>query len=169
MNNTNFSLKTILLFSILVLLFSSCSKDDAVGQDYVGTWSAITTDEDVLIKNTKTFTKNGFTDIGQVCYPSTTNWVDFSKATGSISVSNSTMTVTYKSIGFSDFDPLTSKYSGKIVMYNEGSSVFQILITDSIKTFTALYSISDNKITFKTDIRNGEFTNFNKTTVFTKQ
>ena len=168
MRNTNFSMKSILLFSILVLLFSSCSKEDAVvtSPDYVGTWSATMTQDGIQVKDKMTFTKDGCTDIIQIYNSATNTWIDFMKTIGTISVTGSTMTTTYTGIG------VATDLTGTITISAVGSSNFQSLITENgiPLTFNSKYSVTGNKMTIMTDTNgDGLYTGTNETTIYTKQ
>jgi len=168
MRNTNFSMKSILLFSILVLLFSSCSKEDAVvnGPDYVGTWSATITQDGIQVKDNMTFTKDGCTDIIQIYNSATNKWIDFMKTIGTISVTGSTMTTTYTGIG------VATDLTGTITISAAGSSNFQSLLTENgiPLTFNSQYSVTGNKMTIMTDANgDGLYTGTNETTIYTKQ
>ena len=167
MSNTFFSKKSILLFSVLVLLFSSCSKDDAVSPDYVGTWSATTTESGMSIKENMTFTTDGVTQLSQMSIPTTNLWMDFLKTTATISVNGSTMTITYTGIG------MTPDINGSItVLYPVGSSDFQTYLTVNGFTlsYNSKYSVAGNKLTLMTDNDgDGLYTGTDETKVYTKQ
>ena len=168
MRNTNFSMKSILLFSLLVLLFSACSKEDAVvtGPDYVGTWSATMTQAGIQVKDKMTFTKDGCTDIIQIYNSATNTWIDFMKTIGTISVTGSTMTTTYTGIG------VATDLTGTITISAAGSSNFQSLLTENgiPLTFNSKYSVTGNKMTIMTDTNgDGLYTGTNETTIYTKQ
>jgi hypothetical protein len=70
--NSKWLSKYFLLTSVFILLLSSCEKDDDVNPDYIGTWSAfeIVTEYGITlnIKDIITFTKEGFSDLGQIYY-----------------------------------------------------------------------------------------------------
>ena len=167
MSHSNFSKQSMLFFSVLVLLLSSCSKDDAVGPDYVGSWSSTTTESGLSIRENMTFTKDGVTQLSQMSIPTTNLWMDIIKATATLSVTGSTMTITYTGIG------MTSDINGSItVMYPVGSSDFQTYLTVNgfTPSYISKYSVSGNKLTFMTD-NNGDglYTGTGETTVYTKQ
>ena len=167
MSHSNFSKQSMLFFSVLVLLLSSCSKDDAVGPDYVGSWSSTTTESGLSIRVNMTFTKDGVTQLSQMSIPTTNLWMDIIKATATLSVTGSTMTITYTGIG------MTSDINGSItVMYPVGSSDFQTYLTVNGFTLSYIskYSVSGNKLTIMTD-NNGDglYTGTGETTVYTKQ
>ena len=166
MSKSIFSNKSILLFSALVLLFTSCSKDDTVNPDYVGTWSVATNENGVKIKDNMAFTKDGLTVTKQKYIPTSNIWVDIIKATGTISVTGSTMAITYTGFGISE------DITKPITMFTIGSSDFQSLMSDNgiPMTFNSQFSVSGNKLTIMVDINsNGNFTDQGETTVYTKQ
>jgi len=166
MSKSHFSARSILLISAIVLLVSSCSKDDTVNPVYVGTWSIATTESGIQFKDFMTFTKDGFTDLTQLYYPTTNMWVDVIKTTATISVTGSTMTITYTGIGIS------TDLTGSITMYKTGSSDFQRIMSENgiPQTFTSQFSVSGNKLTIMTDVNNnGNYTDPGETTVYTKQ
>ena len=167
MSKTNFPKKSMLFFSVLVLLFSSCSKDDAVGPDYVGSWSSTTTQSGMSIKDNITFTKDGVTQLSQMSIPTTNIWIDFLKATATISVNGSTMTTTFTGIG------MIPDSNGSItILYPVGSSDFQTYLTVNGFTlsYNSKYSVSGNKLTIMND-NNGDglYTGTDETKVYTKQ
>jgi len=167
MSHSNFSKQSMLFFSVLVLLLSSCSKDDAVGPDYVGSWSSTTTESGLSIRENMTFTKDGVTQLSQMSIPTTNLWMDIIKATATLSVTGSTMTITYTGIG------MTSDINGSItVMYPVGSSDFQTYLTVNgfTPSYISKYSVSGNKLTIMTD-NNGDglYTGTDETKVYTKQ
>ena len=167
MSKTNFPKKSMLFFSVLVLLFSSCSKDDAVGPDYVGSWSYTSTQSGMTVRENMTFTKDGVTLLSQMSIPTTNLWMDFLKTTATISVNGSTMTITYTGIG------MTPDINGSItVLYPVGSSDFQTYLTVNgfTPSYVSKYSVSGNKLTIMTD-NNGDglYTGTDETIVYTKQ
>lgn len=83
-----------------------------------------------------------------------------------MSVTGSTMTITYTGLGIST--DLTSP----VTMFKTGSSDFQSLMTDNgiPLTFSSKFSVVGNKLTFMTDLNNnGNYTDPGETTVYTKQ
>jgi len=167
MSKTIFSKKSMLFFSVLVLLFSSCSKDDAVSPDYVGTWSSTSTESGMSIKENMTFTTDGVTQLSQMSIPTTNIWIDFLKATATISVNGSTMTTTFTGIG------MIPDSNGSITMlYPVGSSDFQTYLTVNGFTlsYNSKYSVAGNKLTLMTDNDgDGLYTGTDETKVYTKQ
>ena len=166
MSKFHFSAKSILLISVIFLLVSSCSKDDTVNPAYVGTWSITTTESGVQVKDNMTFTKDGFTDIAQMYYPTTNKWIDIIKTTGTISVTGSTMTITYTGIG------VLTDLTGSITMSTTGSSDFQRIMSENgiPLTFSSQFSVAGKKLTIMTDMNNnGNYTDPGETIVYTKQ
>jgi len=172
MNKLIFSMKSFLFFTFIVLVLSSCSKDDTVNPDYVGTWSASMESSGTQVKDNITFTKDGFSEVEQLYNPTTSKWINYMKASGSISITGTTMTVTYKGIGISTVDPITGYPTGSITMYNFGSTEFQSIMSSSGQTnsFVSQYSVSGNQLTLMTDNNgNGTYTDSGETSVYTKQ
>jgi hypothetical protein len=166
MNKFHFSIKSFFLLAAIILFVSSCSKDDTVNPDYVGTWSNTTADGGIQIKENMTFTKDGFTYLTQRNDPTINKWVDIIKATATISVTGSTMAITYTGLGIS------TDYTVPVTMYKTGSSDFQSLMTDNgiPLTFSSKFSVVGNKLTFMTDLNNnGNYTDSGETIVYTKQ
>jgi hypothetical protein len=164
--------KSILFFSFLVFVLSSCSKDDTVNPEYVGTWSATMVSSGMQIKDNMTFTKDGFSEVGQLYNASTSKWINYMKSTGSISINGTTMTVTYKGIGISAVDPISGYPTGSIIMYGSSSTEFQSILSSSGQaiTFDSKFSVSGNKLTLMTDNNgNGIYTDPGETTEYTKQ
>ena len=172
MSKLIFPVKSILFFTFIVFVLSSCSKDDTVNPEYVGTWSATSESSGTQVKDNITFTKDGFTEIGQLYNTTTSKWINYMKSTGSISITGTTMTVTYKGIGISAVDPISGYPTGSITMYNTGSTEFQSIMSSSGQTtsFVSQYSVSGNQLTLMTDNNgNGTYTDSGETTVYTKQ
>ena len=172
MSKLIFSRKSILFFSFIVLVLSSCSKDDTVNPDYVGTWSATSESSGTQVKDNITFTKDGFSEVEQLYNPTSSKWISYMKATGSISITGATMTVTYKGIGISAVDPISGYPTGSITMYNYDSTEFQSIMSTSGQTtsFVSQYSVSGNQLTLMSDNNgNGTYTDPGETSVYTKQ
>jgi hypothetical protein len=113
--------KSVLLFSLLIVVFSSCSKkDNEVNPDYVGTWIALQTitqdGVSMQFKDIMTFTQDGFSDRGQIYDVSTSNYIDYVKLNGTISVSGAIMNINITEIGVSSVDPISGAPTGIIVM-----------------------------------------------------
>jgi hypothetical protein len=166
--------KYFLLISVFILLLS-CDKGDDVNPDYVGTWSAfeVVTEDGITlnIKDIMTFTKEGFSDLGQIYYASASKYIDFIKMNGTISVSGNIMNVKITEIGVSLID-MTGMPTGTIVTYKEGSSQYDKLLvqTGQPKSFKSEYVVLGNKMTIKTDSNNdGDYTDAYETTVYIKQ
>jgi hypothetical protein len=113
--------KSVLLFSLLIVVFSSCSKkDNEVNPDYVGTWIALQTitqdGVSMQFKDIMTFLQDGFSDRGQIYDVSTSNYIDYVKLNGTISVSGAIMNINITEIGVSSVDPISGAPTGIIVM-----------------------------------------------------
>jgi hypothetical protein len=157
------------------MLLSSCKKDGDVNPDYVGTWISyeIVTEDGITmnIKDIMTFTKEGFNDLGQIYYPSEGKYMDVTKMYGTISVNGNIMNVKITEIGISRLN-MNEIPTGTIVTYKEGSSQYNQLFiqTGQPKSFESEYVVLGNKMTIKTDNNNdGDYTDANETTVYTKQ
>jgi len=172
MSKSIFPNKSILLFFALVFLFTSCSKDETVNPDYVGTWSVAITKGGDEIKDNITYTKEGFTETLQIYDATTTKWTTYKTSAGIISIKGTTLTSTYKSIGLAVPDLTTGELTGTILTYSEGSDTFNMFFSESgvPQTFNSQFSVSGNKLTLMTD-QNGDgvYTDLGETLVFTKQ
>lgn len=167
--------KIFLLIAMPVIVLWSCKNNEEVNADYVGTWSAQVTVADdansIQCKDKITFTPSGFSDLIQVYNPSTDKYIDYQKLNGTMSVNNSILNLKVSEIGISTFD-VTGYPTGSIIMYKEGSNVFDLLFlqTDKTPTFKSEYSVSGNQLTLKTDNNlDGDYTDAGETTVYTKE
>ncbi|MTK52947.1 hypothetical protein [Paludibacter sp.] len=167
--------KTLLMIIVPVIMLSSCNKDDEVKADYMGTWSALATVSEsgnsIQCKDKITFTQSGFSDLLQLCDPSTGRFIDYMKLNGTMAVSGNTMNLKTTEIGVSTFD-LRGYPTGSIIMYKEGSDIFTSLFsqTGQSQAFKSVYEISGSKMTLKTDNNNdGDYTDAGETTVYTKE
>jgi hypothetical protein len=167
--------KVILMITVPVIMLSSCSKNDEVNADYIGTWSAAVTVSEsgnsLQCKDKITFTQSGFSDLLQLRDPSTGKYIDYMKLNGAMNVSGNAMNIKVTEIGVSSFD-VTGYPTGSIIMYKEGSSIFTSLFeqTGQPQTFKSVYEISGSKLTLKTDNNNdGDYTDAGETTVYTKE
>lgn len=163
------------MIAVPVIMLSSCSKDDEVSADYMGTWSAdVTVSESgnsIQCKDKYTFTQSGFSDLLQLRDPSTGKYIDYMKLNGTMSVSGNAMNMKVTEIGVSSVD-VTGYPTGTIIMYKEGSSVFTSLFSQSDlpQAFKSVYEVSGSKMTLKTDNNNdGDYTDDGETTVYTKE
>jgi hypothetical protein len=158
-------------------MFSSCSKNDnEVTPDYVGTWIALETitqnEGSMQFKDIMTFTKDGFSDKGQVYDVSTSKFIDYVKLNGTMSVSGAVMNINITEIGVSSFDPISGAPTGIIVMYKEGTSQYDLIFSETgqPKTFLSEFSVAGTILTLKTDNNSdGDYTDINETTFYTKQ
>lgn len=168
-NSKKWFCKSVLLFSLCGLLFTSCGEDkDEPDADYVGTWVSVeTTSEDglsALTKNTLVLTANSFSYLSQLYF------IDLAKMEGSITVSGDKINATVTGFGMASEDEITTE--NEITVYKEGSSEFNSLIESSgIPTsFEVKYSVSGNFLTLSIDENNdGDYTDENETVVYTKQ
>jgi hypothetical protein len=169
--------KSVLLLSLIVVLFSSCNKkDNELNPDYVGTWMALQTitqdGYSIQFKDIMTFTKDGFSDLGQVYDVTTSKFIDYVKLNGTLSVSAAVMNINITEIGISSFDPISGAPTGMITMYKEGTSQYDLIFTQTgqPKTFKSEFSVDGTILTLKTDNNNdGDFTDINETSLYTKQ
>lgn len=159
----------IVLFAILFVV-SSCTKDEEIAADYVGTWVTTTTiDDDMDAKVTMTFTTNSFINLFQVQDVTTNNWVDYFATKGSISVTNQMITGTTTEIGLA-IDLLTGEPTGTMTYYKAGTPYFDLYMEDSDLSFKGEYSVSGNTMTLKTDDnKDGDFLDEGETMTLTKQ
>jgi len=175
-----FKLRELFRFTIamivLVVFCWSCTKDDEVASDYVGTWidveSIPTASGYTAIRDVMTFSENSVVDLIQFPGGSNDNWIDYMNLKGSISVSGNMMTVTIAEIGMSSLNAVTGMPTGTIVSYKEGSPEFETILSQSeqSKTFESEYSVSGDKLTLKTDNNNdGDYLDEDEVTVYTKQ
>jgi hypothetical protein len=167
--------KALLMIAVPVIMLSSCSKDDEVSADYMGTWSAVVTVSEsgnsIQCKDKFTFTQSGFSDLLQLRDPSTGKYIDYMKLNGSMTVSGNALNMKVTEIGVSTFD-VAGYPTGSIIMYKEGSSVFTSLFsqTGQSQNVKSVYEVSGSKMTLKTDNNNdGDYTDDGETTVYTKE
>lgn len=163
------------MITVPVIMLSSCSKNDEVNADYVGTWSAVATISEsgnsIQCKDKFTFTQSGFSDMFQLCDPTTGKYIDYLKLSGTMIVSDNAMNMKATEIGVSTTD-VTGYPTGTIIMYKEGSSVFTSLFSQTglSQTNKSIYEVSGSKMTLKTDNNNdGDYTDAGETTVYTKE
>lgn len=164
----------IMLIALFALV-SSCSKDDEIAADYIGTWVTYTTIDDGLepdgreAKVTMTFTANSFNNLFQVKDATTGNWVDYFAMKGSLSVTNQLITGTTTEIGLG-IDLITGEPTGTMTFYKAGSPYFDLYMEDSDVTFNFEYSVSGNTLTLKTDDNNdGDYLDEGETETLTRQ
>lgn len=171
-NSKKWFCKSVLLFSLCGLLFTSCGDDkDEPDADYVGTWVSVeTTSEDGLsapTKNTLVLTANSFSYVSQLYF---IKYFDLAKMEGSITVSGDKVNATVTGFGMASEDVITNE--NEITVYKEGSSEFNSLIesNDIPTSFEVKYSVSGNFLTLSIDENNdGDYTDENETVVYTKQ
>lgn len=171
-NSKKWFCKSVLLFSLCGLLFTSCGDDkDEPDADYVGTWVSVeTTSEDGLsapTKNTLVLTANSFSYVSQLYF---IKYFDLAKMEGSITVSGDKVNATVTGFGMASEDVITNE--NEITVYKEGSSEFNSLVesNDIPTSFEVKYSVSGNFLTLSIDENNdGDYTDENETVVYTKQ
>ncbi len=168
--------KLAALLSVLIIISSSCKKDDEVTPDFVGTWVA--TESIPLatgftaIKEVITFSEDSFIDLIQMPGESSDKWIDYVSMKGSIAVNGNLITATVTELGISSFNMVTGMPTGTITSYKAGSAEFETLLsqTEQSKTFKSEYSIEGDKLTLKTDNNNdGDYLDANETNVYTRQ
>jgi hypothetical protein len=160
----------IMLVTVLFAA-SSCSKDEEVSADYVGTWVSNTTLEGSEAKETLTLTSNTFNIKYQMKNATSGAWMDYISMKGSISVNNQLITGTITEIGIA-FDPMTGEPTATMTTYQAGSSFFNLIIEESMggATFTSEYTVSGNTLTLKTDDNgDGDYLDEGESETFTKQ
>src|SRR5665648_1121431 len=83
--------KLVFALALMVIISSSCKKDDEINPDYVGTWIAVesipTASGYTEIRDIMTFSENSVIDLMQIPGESTDKWIDYMNIKGSISVS----------------------------------------------------------------------------------
>lgn len=162
----------VIALATISFTMSSCSKDKEISADYVGTWVTNTTlDGDLEAKETLTLTSNTFNIKYQMKDATSGAWMDYISMKGSISVNNQLITGTITEIGIA-FDPITGEPTATMTTYQAGSSLFNLIIEESVEgaTFTSEYSVSGNTLTLKTDDNNdGDYLDEGESEIFTKQ
>jgi hypothetical protein len=169
-------LKLAFVLTVIVMISTSCKKDDEVSPDYVGTWIATESSSETTggsqTQEIITFTTNEVYNLIKMSGATAGVWVDYASMKGTISVSGNKMSVTVNELGISPFDQITGLPTGAITSYKAGSSTFDILMGKSgqNKIFTSEYSVSGNKLTLKSDNNDdGDYLDEGESTVFTKQ
>lgn len=159
------------MLTALIISISSCSKDDEITPDYVGTWVVNYSMDGSETKETMTFTSNSVTNLLQIKYATNNTWVDYMKMKGSISVNKQVMTVTLTEIGLA-FDIMTGEPTATMTTYKAGSSLFDLILEGSGQSvsFQSEYSVSGNMLILKTDNNDdGDYLDEEETTTYTKQ
>ena len=162
-----FTLGIMLIAMIIVV--ASCSKDDGVAPDYVGTWVSDSSVDGLTAKESIVLTSNSFSDLYQV--NTGTAWVDYMLVKGSISVNKQLMTIVLTEIGLA-FDSETGDPTGTMVTYKAGTDFFDLILQESgqAPTFKSEYSVSGNTLTLKTDNNeDGDYLDEGETVTYTKQ
>ena len=172
--------KIATLLAIVVIFSSSCKKDNKVNPiytDYVGTWMSMDTIsipnyENTSIKDVMTLTETSFADLRQIQFMNA--WMDFVSMKGTLSVNGNLINVNITEVGtsfnmvtFLPFFPL-----GTIKSYKEGTPEFDSILSqvNQSKTFKSEFSVSDNKLTIKTDLnKDGDYLDDKEITIYSKQ
>lgn len=159
------------IVTAMIISFSSCSKDEEITADYVGTWVSNTSFEGSEAKETMTLTPNSVTNLLQIKDPTKNTWVDYIKIKGSIVVNKQILTVTLTEIGLG-FDFLTGEPTATMTTYKAGSGFFELIIEEAVggATFTSEYSVSGNTLTLKTDDNDdGDYLDEDEAVTYTRQ
>lgn len=172
----NLKMKKIFAFGMVLVAISfatmsSCSKDDEVSADYVGTWLSDESIASSSEKETLILTANSLTINLQTKDETTGSWVEYYGLKGSISVNKQLLTITITEIGVA-FDVQTGEPTGTMTFYKAGSASFDLLLqhAEQSVTFNSEYSVSGNTLTLKTDDNNdGDYMDEGESTTFTKQ
>lgn len=161
----------MVMLTAMIVSISSCSKDNEITADYVGTWVANSSMDGSETKETMTFTTNSVTNLLQIKYETTNTWVDYISMKGSISVNKQLMTVTLTEIGLA-FDFMTGEPTATMTTYKAGSSLFDLILEGSGQSvsFQSEYSVSGNTLTLKTDNNDdGDYLDEEESVTYTKQ
>lgn len=161
----------MIVVTAMIISISSCSKDNEITADYVGTWVANSSMDGSETKETMTFTSTNVTDLLQIKNATTNTWVDYLSMKGSISVNKQIMTVTLTEIGLA-FDFMTGEPTATMTTYKAGSSLFDLILEGSGQSasFQSEYSVSGNTLTIKTDNNDdGDYLDEEESVTYTKQ
>lgn len=161
----------MVMLTAMIVSISSCSKDNEITADYVGTWVANSSMDGSETKETMTFTSTSVTNLLQIKYATSNNWVDYISMKGSISVNKQLMTVTLTEIGLA-FDFMTGEPTATMTTYKAGSSLFDMILEGSGQSvsFQSEYSVSGNTLTLKTDNNDdGDYLDEEESVTYTKQ
>jgi hypothetical protein len=167
---------TVAAFMAVGLMFNSaCKKDDSVAPDYAGTWVTVETvfsnGKYIQVKDIKTFTETGYTELVQRQLSSDA-WTDYVSVKGTLSVYGDMMNVNVTEMGATSYSMVTNQPTGVITYYKKGTSEFDALVSlmDQPKTFESKFSVSGNKMIIQTDLNgNGNYLDEMETSVYTKQ
>ncbi|MGE5395619.1 MAG: hypothetical protein ACM3P1_12830 [Candidatus Saccharibacteria bacterium] len=167
--------KAAAFMAVGMMFNSSCKEEDKVLPDYTGTWVTVETiasgGKYVQVKDIRTFTETGFTELVQKQL-SSDQWIDYVSVKGTLSVYGDMMNVTVTEMGASSYSMVTNLPTGVITFYKKGTSEFDVLISqlDQPKTFESKFSVSGNKMIIQTDLNSdGDYLDEMETSVYTKQ
>jgi hypothetical protein len=169
-------ISTFILLLVLTAAFTSCKKDnnnEVQNADYVGTWSSGSDDSSTSQNGNiqiLTLTKNNF-DAMVKTKNNQGQWVNSFALKGTMTVNGNKMNVHISQFG-SSINPLTGEQTNTVTYFNEGSLIFETLMSSSgyKKDFQSEYSVVGNKLTLKTDMNDdGDYTDANETTTYTRQ
>lgn len=167
--------KTAVFMAVAVMFNSSCTKEDIILPDFVGTWVTVETvalnGSYVQVKDIKTFTPTGFTDMIQKQLASDT-WTDYVGMKGTLSVYGDVMNMTVTEIGASSYSMVTNLPTGVMTSYQKGTPEFDALISQmhQPKNFESKFSVSGNKMIIQTDLNaDGDYLDEMETSVYTRQ
>lgn len=152
-------LRSVILLTLLVSVFSSCKKDDP-DPDYVGTWVVLGTyndgDQTIEMKESITFSKNSFTQKRQLKNPVNSAWLDFTGIKGTFTVADKKMNITITEAGMSSISSITGLPTGQIEYYKSTDDVFTDLLElfELTATFQSEYVVAGSEITIKIDYNN---------------
>lgn len=160
------NLLLLLIAMSLALSFVSCDKDDD-DPDYVGTWELTTTMDGMEIKDNLTLTKSEFTSVGSMKIAE--EWIESWGVKGTLSASGSNLTLTFTSVGSTDYDEATSTFSD-LEWYEPGTEEFNDMMEDmgGNTTVHGEYTVSGSTLTLKNDMNeDGEYST-DEINVYTK-
>lgn len=167
--------KAAVVMAVVVSFNSSCSKDDEILPDYVGSWEAVVSVQGTSgysqVKDIVTFTKTGFSSLSQV-EQTASKWTDFASMEGTMEVHGEMMSVVVTEIGITSLSGINGQPTGEITSYKKGTAEYDALFTKlgESKNFESKFTVSDNKLTLQTDKNNdGDYLDVLETTVYTRQ
>lgn len=168
----------ILLSVAILLAFTSCKEDDPVEKpvDYVGVWVMERTftpeDGGFTIKDIVSFSENSFTEVAKTKDEDSGSWIDMVGRKGTFTVLNGEMNISITDAGMTTVDPVSGGPTGKITYYSAGTAEFSNILElmEMKQNYTALYSVSNNSMTLKTDDNNnGSYDDQDEINTFTRQ
>lgn len=147
---------------IMITFFASCSKDDEVVPDYVGTWTNSEVDSSgIASMQTLVLTVNTF-DL-KMSMDMLGQQFTLGEGKGDFTVTGNQVKMTLKEMGILDFQ------TGVMNFYSAGTPEFESSLDGGSATMTGEYSVAGNKLTLKTDDdANGSYS-ADEIQVFTKK